>query len=410
MRGLLAALLLAVALPSQASTIAKAKAVSFVPGVRAQFVSELKLHLGALSTRLSQPSLAASYLVANVTPEAPTAQALAREALLDALAKPTALAALTKQLDGATAATLEETAAALGDSRGLKKVLTSLRRDFAGDSSLREHGAELSSKLDALFDGSPAKVDLSALDPAETDGLSRKKAEKEFATEIARIQELQDMLYAQKKHRVLIVLQGMDTAGKDGIIKHVLKLNVAGAKVAKFGRPTEEELAHDFLWRIRPHVPAKGMITIFNRSHYEDILVPTVDKKLSPAKLAQRYAEINAFEKELADDGVTILKIFPHISKDEQKERLQARLDDPDKRWKWDDGDLVSRKKWSKFMKAYESIFALTSTPYAPWNIIPSDKKWYRNYAVAHLIREALESLDLRYPEAKPGLEGIVVK
>ncbi len=406
MRSLLAALLVGFALlPAQAASFAKAKAVSFVPGVPAQFVAELKLYLGALST---QPSPAA-YLKAHLTPEGPAPQVLARAALLEALAKPAALEALASHLDRAAAFDLLQASVRL---RKDKSTLNSLRRVFAGDAGLRAHGAGLSNKLDALFDGASAEgtVDLSELDPADTGGLSRKKGEKAFAEELARIQELQDRLYAQKKHRVLIVLQGMDTAGKDGIIKHALKFNVAGARVAKFGRPTAEELKHDYLWRIRPHVPGKGMITIFNRSHYEDILVPSVDKTLSPAQLEKRTAEINAFEKELADEGVTIIKIFPHISKDEQKERLQARIDDPDKRWKWDDGDLVSRKKWSKFMKAYENIFALTSTAHAPWHIVPSDKKWYRNYAVARLIREALENLDLRYPEAKPGLEDIIVK
>lgn len=271
--------------------------------------------------------------------------------------------------------------------------------------------SDLKGRLDKIFDGSPSKgaVDLSVADPGATPGLpkgSKKEGQKLLKKEQEKLRALQDKLYAGKKHAVLIVLQAMDTAGKDGTIKHVLTgLNPQGVQVTGFKKPTAEEAAHDFLWRIHPNVPAKGMIGVFNRSHYEDILVPSVYKLLPKDKIDARYDAIKNFENYLAEQGVTIVKIYLNISKDEQKERLEARLSDPRKHWKFDPNDLEARKHWKKFMKTYGRILARTSTPQAPWYIIPANKKWYRNYIVARILRETLEGLDLKYPDPPKDLK-----
>jgi PPK2 family polyphosphate:nucleotide phosphotransferase len=226
-----------------------------------------------------------------------------------------------------------------------------------------------------------------------------------------RLAEYQEVFYAQGKHRLLIVLQAMDTGGKDGTISHVFdKVNSQGVKVASFKVPTPQELAHDYLWRIHPHVPGNGEIVIFNRSHYEDVLVARVHRLVPKAVWKQRYKQINAFEKLLADEGTTIVKFFLHISKDEQKERLQARLDDPTKHWKFDVNDLAERKRWDAYMAAYDEMLRRTSTSYAPWFIVPGDRKWYRNLVVAQTLVQTLEGLDLRYPEPEQSLDGIVIE
>ncbi|MEK7859136.1 MAG: polyphosphate kinase 2 family protein [Elusimicrobiota bacterium] len=266
-------------------------------------------------------------------------------------------------------------------------------------------GPGFEGRLDQLFDGG----DLRKADPDATPGFpkhSKKEGQKLLKKEQEKLRELQDKLYAGKKHSVLIVLQAMDTAGKDGTIKHVLTgLNPQGVQVTSFKKPTPEEAAHDFLWRIHPNVPAKGMIGVFNRSHYEDILVPSVYKLMPKDKIDARYDEIKNFEKYLADQGVTIVKIYLNISKDEQKERLEARLSDPRKHWKFDPNDLEARKHWKSFMKTYGKILARTSTPKAPWYVIPANKKWYRNYVIARILRETLEGLDLKYPDPPKGLK-----
>jgi PPK2 family polyphosphate:nucleotide phosphotransferase len=226
-----------------------------------------------------------------------------------------------------------------------------------------------------------------------------------------RLAEYQEVFYAQGKHRLLIVLQAMDTGGKDGTISHVFdKVNPQGVKVASFKTPTPQELAHDYLWRIHPHVPGNGEMVIFNRSHYEDVLIVRVHQLVPKAVWKQRYEQINAFEKMLADEGTTIVKFFLHISKDEQKERLQARLDDPAKHWKFDANDLAERKRWDAYMAAYEEMLRRTSTSYAPWFIVPGNRKWYRNLVVAQTLVQTLEGLDLRYPEPKQPLDGIVIE
>lgn len=225
------------------------------------------------------------------------------------------------------------------------------------------------------------------------------------------LEELQELFYAENKHKLLIVLQGMDTSGKDGTIRHVFDgVNPQGVKVSSFKVPTAKELAHDYLWRIHPHVPGKGEIVIFNRSHYEDVLVVRVHSLVSETVWSKRYEHINAFEKLLADEGTHILKFFLHISKDEQKERLQARLDDPLKHWKFSTGDLKERKLWSQYIAAYEDVLSKTNTPWAPWYIIPADRKWYRNYVIANVIINTLSSLNMAYPAPEENLDGIQIE
>lgn len=225
-----------------------------------------------------------------------------------------------------------------------------------------------------------------------------------------RLHDLQEILYAEHKRALLIVLQAMDAGGKNSTVRHVMKgINPQGVQVASFVVPTPEELDHDFLWRVHHHTPGKGMIGIFNRSHYEDVLVVRVENLVSQEIWQRRYDHINAFERLLADSGVTILKFFLHISRQEQKERFQDRLDRPDKHWKFSRGDLDVRAKWDQYMAAYEDALTRCNTSYAPWYIIPADKKWYRNLVVSNILVETLEQLDLQYPEPEPGLDKIVI-
>ncbi|MCC6453986.1 MAG: polyphosphate kinase 2 family protein [Caldilineaceae bacterium] len=239
-----------------------------------------------------------------------------------------------------------------------------------------------------------------------------KKEGKDLLSNLTKqLAKYQEVFYAQGKHRLLIVLQAMDTGGKDGTISHVFKkVNPQGVKVANFKTPTPQELAHDYLWRIHPHVPGNGEMMIFNRSHYEDVLIVRVHGLVPKAVWERRYEQINAFEKMLADEGTTIVKFCLYISKDEQKERLQARLDDPTKHWKFDVNDLAERKRWDAYMDAYEEMLGRTSTSYAPWFIVPGDRKWYRNLVVAQTLVQTLEGLDLHYPEPEQPLDGIVVE
>ena len=214
-----------------------------------------------------------------------------------------------------------------------------------------------------------------------------------------RLGELQNVLYAGQQKAVLIILQGMDTAGKDGTIRHIFSgVNPQGCDVAAFKVPTELEARHDFLWRIHAAVPPRGMIGIFNRSHYEDVLSPRVHKLISHTVVTERLEQINHFEQLLSNSGVVILKFFLHISQDEQTARLQARLDTPDKHWKLSPADFKERQFWNDYEAAYNDILSSTSTRQAPWYVIPSDKKWYRNLAISEILVNALSSLDLKYP------------
>ena len=256
------------------------------------------------------------------------------------------------------------------------------------------------------------QVDLSQWDPADRSGFDGDKEAGEDAIEKLnkRLENLQELLYAEGKHKVLIVLQAMDTGGKDGTIRHVFDgVNPLGVKVASFKQPTADEMAHDYLWRIHKQTPGRGEIVIFNRSHYEDVLVVRVHNLVSSEIWGRRYDQINAFERQLAEEGTTILKFYLHIDKDEQKKRLQSRLDEPEKRWKFAKRDLAERALWSDYQKAYEAVLSLTSTPHAPWYIIPANHKWYRNLIISQVLVDTLEGLDMRYPQAEDGLEGIVI-
>ncbi len=214
------------------------------------------------------------------------------------------------------------------------------------------------------------------------------------------LESLQEILFAEHKHRVLVILQGMDTSGKDGTIKTVFKsVNPAHVRVASFKAPTTEEVDRDFLWRVHKKVPASGELVIFNRSHYEAVLVERVHRLVSPAVWKQRYRQINDFEKLLSETGTTIIKFFLHISKAEQKKRLQDRFDDREKQWKFNEQDLVERALWTQYQKAYEDVLNLTHQPHAPWHIIPANQKWYRNLRISEILVDRLQGLKLRFPQ-----------
>jgi PPK2 family polyphosphate:nucleotide phosphotransferase len=216
----------------------------------------------------------------------------------------------------------------------------------------------------------------------------------------ARLAELQERLYAEAKQSLLVVFQAMDTGGKDGAIKHVFHgVNPVGVHVASFKAPTPIELAHDFLWRVHAKTPAKGDIVIFNRSHYESVLIERVHELVPKKTWKARYKQINAFEEMLAAEGTTIVKFFFHISKDEQRERLLARLDNPDKTWKFNPEDIAERKLWDDYMDAYEDAVNKTSTKHAPWHVVPANHKWYRNYFVSKTLVDTLEQMDPKYPK-----------
>ncbi|MEE4176714.1 MAG: polyphosphate kinase 2 family protein [Bacteroides sp.] len=239
------------------------------------------------------------------------------------------------------------------------------------------------------------------------EGELEKKAGKDLLKEHNKtLRDLQELLYAEHKQKILIVLQGIDTAGKDSTIEHVFgDVNPQGTKVANFKVPTPRELAHDYLWRVHQHTPGSGEIVIFNRSHYEDVLVVRVHSLVPKSVWEKRYAHINAFEKLLADEGTTILKFFLFVSKKEQAERFLARLDRPHKRWKFNPDDLDERKRWDEYIAAYEDMLSKTSTDYAPWYVIPSDRKWHRNLTVASIIIDKLQSLNMQVPDEVPNID-----
>jgi PPK2 family polyphosphate:nucleotide phosphotransferase len=257
-----------------------------------------------------------------------------------------------------------------------------------------------------------SEVSLAAHDPDSRDGFAGGKTEGEAALPDLNqaLAALQERLWAESKQRLLVVLQAMDTGGKDGTIRHVFKgANPQGVEVRSFGKPTELELGLDYLWRVHAHVPRNGAITIFNRSHYEDVLVVRVRELAPEERWRRRYQHINDFERLLTDEGTTIVKLFLHISLEEQKTRLQSRLDDPNKQWKFHEGDLDDRKLWGQFQTAYEEALTRTSTENAPWYVVPANRKWYRNLAVSSLLIDTLEHMDPRYPEPGMGLDDLVV-
>ncbi len=252
-----------------------------------------------------------------------------------------------------------------------------------------------------------AKIDLAKRDPK----YDKQSAEKRIKQNAERMSELANILFAENKRSILLVLQGMDTAGKDGTIRTVMRgVNPRGCQVVSFKRPSDEELDHDFLWRVHQVVPRKGNIGIFNRSHYEDVLVVRVHKLVPESVWSERFDQINAFEKVLVESGTVIIKCFLLISKETQRERLQARIDDPKEHWKFNMNDLEERKKWDQYLTAYEEAITQCNTAHAPWYIIPSEKKWYRNLLVSELLRSKLEEINPQYPDAVQSYQGIVVE
>jgi PPK2 family polyphosphate:nucleotide phosphotransferase len=259
----------------------------------------------------------------------------------------------------------------------------------------------------------PGSVDLAAIDPRSTPGLPdsaevragpKQWSRDQVAAVGAHLDGLQERLFAAGKagsrDRLLLLLQAMDCGGKDGTIRHVVgTMNPQGLRITAFGKPSEEEREHDFLWRIRRALPGAGLIGVFNRSHYEDVLVVRVHNLVPPEVWSARYDQINQFEAELAADGLRLVKVMLHISPEEQKKRLISRLEDPTKWWKHNPGDLDERKLWGDYQAAYTDALSRCATDAAPWYVVPADRKWYRNWAVAHLLWETLEEMDPKYPE-----------
>ena len=258
--------------------------------------------------------------------------------------------------------------------------------------------------------GKPFKL---AKQPTDDTGPFKDKEDAAASTEkhLKRLDELQELMYAEAKHSLLVVFQAMDCGGKDGAIEHVFSgVNPQGCAVTSFKAPTPLEKAHDSLWRHHEPAPPKGMIGIFNRSHYESVLVERV-RELAPEKIwKRRYDHINAFEKLLADEGTTILKFFLHISKEEQKKRLEARVADPKKNWKFNPGDLEERKLWDDYQAAYQDALEKCSTDYAPWYVVPADRKWFRNWVISDTIVRTLETLEMKFPKPVQGLKRIVIE
>ncbi len=239
----------------------------------------------------------------------------------------------------------------------------------------------------------------------------KEKALLETAKLNQKLQALQSLMYAEKKNKLLVVIQAMDAGGKDGVISKVFDgVDPAGVRMAYFGAPTPDELSHDYLWRIHSQTPRKGEIMIFNRSHYESVLVERVRGYADKKVWKKRYGHIRNFEQMLVDEGVTIVKIFLNISKEEQRIRQQERIDDPKKRWKFRKGDLEDRAYWDQYMAAFEDALNETSTDSAPWFAVPANRNWYRDWVITNILVDTLESLHMKYPEPEDGLEGIVIK
>ncbi|WP_295997628.1 PPK2 family polyphosphate kinase [Rugamonas sp.] len=264
---------------------------------------------------------------------------------------------------------------------------------------LREQDAD-----DAGLSSRAADPDLSKSDAKALD-------REQMARLIAQIDTLQTKLYAQRQRKVLLVLQGMDTSGKDGTVRALFsQISPMGLRAVGFKQPTDIELAHDYLWRIHQQVPVKGEIVVFNRSHYEDVLITLVQEMIDADEAKRRYAQIADFERMLSETGTTIVKIFLHISKDEQRERLQARLDDPEKQWKFDPNDVVQRKKWDDYQRAYEQALTATDADHAPWYVVPANAKPKRDLAVASILLATLEQMKLDFPESDPKLAKTIIE
>ena len=289
----------------------------------------------------------------------------------------------------------------------MAKPKTPRLADFQFDSA-RVPGQAASEKP-----GDGGVFDLTRIDPdAKPFSSSDKSDDKDKVDKLAaEIDGLQNLFYADHRFKLLIVLQGTDTSGKDGTIRGVFgRTSALGVQTAAWKAPSDVERAHDYLWRIHQRVPGNGEVMIFNRSHYEDVLVPVVEGWITPQQTQQRYAHINGFERMLVETGTVVLKFLLHISKDEQRERLQARLDEPAKRWKFSRGDLDARKKWDAYQAAYGAAIGATGTPWAPWTIVPADSKTHRNLMVAQAVKQAFVDMRLHYPPDDPSLEGLDVQ
>ena len=413
MRRILAAVITALVVVSSSYAQVRVSA-PIVPVARGPVVNAINLQLAPLTAALSGPAVSPTLgltaaFQAQIAP-APAVAATpavfaARSALISALASPkTELPALAASLREAGGHKAEAAA------KSLEKIGRALEKAKPEE---REALAASAAALNARFDGATAApreaVDLSIVPTNDEDGLSAKKAGKKLKKEVKDLNKLEDILAAAKTQAVLVVVQGMDTAGKDGVIKHGMTgLNPAFVRVAAFKKPSAEEAAQDFLERIRKEVPKPGVIGVFNRSHYEDIIVPTVFGTHDARTVEERYARINAFELELARQGVKVVKIFLHVSKDVQRERLQARIDRPEKNWKFSASDLETRKHWDELQAVFGSILARTSTWHAPWNVIAADDKPNRDLAFTKILRKTLQRMGLAYPES-PDLRGVKI-
>lgn len=389
-------------------------AAPVVPVSRGPVVNAINLQLAPLTAALSGPAasptlgLTAAFK-AQLAP-APAAAATpavfaARSAVAAALAAPkTELPALVAALREAGGRKAEKAAVSL---ERIGEALAAAKSKEAA--ALSAAAAALSARFDGATAAPGEAVDLSVVPTDIEDGPSEKKAAKKLRKEVKQLDQLEDMLAAAKTQAVLVVIQGMDTAGKDGAIKHGMTgLNPAFVRVAAFKKPTAEEAAQDFLERIKREVPKPGIIGVFNRSHYEDIIVPTVWKTHDAKTVEERYARINAFELELARSGVKVVKVFLHVSKDVQRARLQSRIDRPEKNWKFSMSDLETRKRWDDLQKAFGSILARTSTWYAPWNVVAADDKPRRDLAFTRILRKTMQRMGLAYP-ASPDLKGVKI-
>jgi PPK2 family polyphosphate:nucleotide phosphotransferase len=255
------------------------------------------------------------------------------------------------------------------------------------------------------------RVRLAGLDPAATHGYTKADAGDELQTGLDRLSDLQDRLWAEAKYPVLVVLQGIDAAGKDGSVKHVMgAFNPMGCTVTSFKVPTAIEAAHDYLWRVHQRTPGKGEIAIFNRSHYEDVLVVRVHDLVPKKTWQKRYDQINAFERLIVEEGTTVVKFFLLIDREEQKARLQSRIDDPRKNWKFKLGDLAERKLWDDYLVAYEDVLNRCSTDAAPWYVIPANRNWFRNLAIADILADTLDDLKPAYPPPAEDLSKVVIE
>lgn len=392
-------------------------AVSVVPAVpvaRGAVVGAINLQLAPLRAALSAPGRSPAVnlkatLKSQLAP-APSAAATpavfaARSAIIAALAAPdTELPALAASLREAGGSKAEKAAQSL---EMIGRALESAKPEER--TSLSKAAAALNARFDGASAAPGEAVNLSVLPTDEEAGLSAKRASKKLKKEVKKTAALEDILAAAKTQAVLVIIQGMDTAGKDGVIKHGMTgLNPAHTRVSSFKKPTAEEAAQDFLERIKKEVPKPGIIGVFNRSHYEDIIMPTLYGTHPKETIEPRYARINAFERELSSRGVKIVKIFLHVSKDVQRERLQRRIDQPDKRWKFALSDLETRKHWDRLQDIFGGILARTSTWWAPWNVIAADDKARRDHAFARLLRKTMKRMNLAYPPA-PELDGIKI-